>query len=227
MKYPKNEIKFIDIKELPPIDRPREKLSRNGSQGLSDIELLMLILSSGTQKNPVGLTAKRLLELLDRNPYLSHEEIECIPGIGEAKSKAIAAALEIGRRRNTKVAKSITSPGDIYLELKHFADRDQEQFIVSLLNGANELVQSNIITVGLVNRTLVHPREVFSIPIEKKATAIIIAHNHPSGNSKPSEDDILITKRLIECGELLGIKVLDHLVLTKENYYSFLENNLM
>lgn len=227
MKYPKNEIKFIDIKELPQIDRPREKLSRNGSQGLSDIELLMLILSSGTQKNPVGLTAKRLLELLDKNPYLSHEEIECIPGIGEVKSKAIAAALEIGRRRNTKVAKSITSPDDIYLELKHFADRDQEQFIVALLNGANELVQSNIITVGLVNRTLVHPREVFSIPIEKKAAAIIIAHNHPSGNSKPSEDDILITKRLVECGELLGIKVLDHLVLTKNNYYSFLENNLM
>ncbi len=227
MKYPMNDIKFVDIKELPVLDRPREKLSRLGSGALSDIELLMLILSSGTAKNPVGLTAKKLLIMLDENPLLKAEEIETIPGIGEAKSKVIAAALELGRRRTARLARCIASPKDAYSEIKHFADRDQEQFIVIILNGAHEVIQSQIVTIGLVNRTLVHCREVFSIPIEKRATAIIIAHNHPSGNLTPSDEDIEVTKKLRLAGEILGIRVLDHLIITPTNYFSFLENQMM
>jgi DNA repair protein radc len=224
MKYPINQIDYIDIKELPVPDRPRERLTRLGSEALSDIELLMLMLSSGTAKVPVGLAAKRLLELLDTTDSPTAEEIAVVPGIGEAKSKIIAAALELGRRRTVKKGRVISSPSDIYSELRHFANRDQEQFIVAILNGAHEMVSANVITLGLVNRTLVHPREVFSLPIERKAAAIIIAHNHPSGNLTPSKEDEEVTTRLAECGELLGIKVLDHLIITTLDYYSFLEH---
>ncbi len=227
MRYQKNEIKFLDIRELPPQDRPREKLSRLGSEGLSDIELLMIIIASGTQRNPVGLSAKRLLEKLDENPMISAEEIAQIPGIGDAKSKQIAAALELGRRRTARMGRSISSPVDVYAEIRHYADRDQEQFVVCTLNGAHELVQANMVTKGLINRTLIHPREVFSIPLEKRAAAVILAHNHPSGRLEPSDEDVELTKRLKDCGDLLGIKVLDHLIITPSGYFSFLEHQLM
>lgn len=227
MRYPKNEIQFLDVKELPPQDRPREKLARFGSEGLSDVELLMIIIGSGTQRNPVGLSAKRLLEKLDENPMVDADEIALIPGIGTAKSKQISAALELGRRRTARMGRSITSPVDVYAEIRHYADRDQEQFIVCSLNGAHELIQANMVTKGLINRTLIHPREVFVLPIEKRATAIILAHNHPSGKLEPSDEDIELTKRLKDCGDLLGIKVLDHLIITPSGYFSFLEHKLM
>lgn len=227
MRYPKNEIQFLDVKELPPQDRPREKLARFGSEGLSDVELLMIIIGSGTQRNPVGLSAKRLLEKLDENPMVDADEIALIPGIGTAKSKQISAALELGRRRTAHMGRSITSPVDVYAEIRHYADRDQEQFVVCSLNGAHELIQANMVTKGLINRTLIHPREVFVLPIEKRATAIILAHNHPSGKLEPSDEDIELTKRLKDCGDLLGIKVLDHLIITPSGYFSFLEHKLM
>ncbi len=227
MRYPINTIKFLDVKELPFHERPREKLTRLGSEGLSDLELLMVILSSGTQQNPVGLTAKRLLECLDANPLLTAKDIATIPGIGEAKSKQIAAALELGRRRSSRIGRTIISSIDIYAEIKHFAIRDQEQFIVCSLNGAHELMQANMVTKGLINKTLVHPREVFAIPLEKRATAIIVAHNHPSGNLEPSSEDLTLTERLAECGELLGIPVLDHLIISPDSYYSFVDHRLL
>lgn len=155
------------------------------------------------------------------------DEIALIPGIGTAKSKQISAALELGRRRTARMGRSITSPVDVYAEIRHYADRDQEQFIVCSLNGAHELIQANMVTKGLINRTLIHPREVFVLPIEKRATAIILAHNHPSGKLEPSDEDIELTKRLKDCGDLLGIKVLDHLIITPSGYFSFLEHKLM
>ena len=125
------------------------------------------------------------------------------------------------------IGPSISSPGDIFREVRHYATRDQEQFIVLVLNGAHEVLNVFVATVGLVNKTLVHPREIFSDAIQRRGTAIAIAHNHPSGKLEPSEDDINVTKRILISGDILGIKVLDHIIFSSSSYYSFLEHGLM
>ena len=146
--------------------------------------------------------------------------------IRKAKAAVIEAALELGRRVRGK-GRTITCPKDIYLEVRHFATRSQESLIVIALNGAHEVTGAIVATVGLLNRTIVHPREVFAEPIKNRAAAIAIAHNHPSGNIEPSQDDKDVTQRIVRCGEILGIKVLEHIVFSDEKYYSFLEHGLM
>lgn len=227
MKYEKNEATWMSVQEAPTWDRPREKMEVKGPSGLSDLELLMLIVSAGSADRSVLDISKELLDLLDRNPDAGMKEIESIKGMGKAKSSAVAAALELGRRRRSSSGQVITCPGDIYREVRHFAERDQECFIVVVLNGAHEVLRVFVATVGLVNKTLVHPREIFSDPIARRATAIAVAHNHPSGNLDPSAEDKAVTRRLIEAGQILGIKVLDHVIFTKKGYYSFLEHSLM
>ena len=212
---------------MPAEDRPRERLERMGAEALSDEELMMLIIGSGISKRPVNEIAKELIAALDKNPDISRDEIMLIPGLGKAKASAIHASLELGRRRVRSKGRTITNPNDIYLEVRHFATRDQESLIVVMMNGAHESIGTIVSTVGLLNRTIVHPREVFSEPLKRRAAAIAIAHNHPSGNVEPSEDDKDVTRRIIKCGEILGIKVLDHLVFSADRYYSFLEHGLM
>ena len=215
------------IRETPQEDRPREKLERLGAEALSDDELLMLIIGSGYSKRPVNEIATDLLAALDRNPAITCEEIMLIPGLGKAKASAIHASLELGRRRVRGKGRTITKPDDIFLEVRHYATRSQESLIVIMLNGAHESIGTFVSTVGLLNKTIVHPREVFSEPLKQRAAAIAIAHNHPSGNISPSEDDKDVTKRILKCGEILGIKVLDHLVFSDSKYYSFLEHGLI
>lgn len=227
MRYEKNNTTGLSIMELPPQDRPREKLENKGALALSDLELLMILLSSGNAKRRVNEIALDLLTLLDTKVDATTDDIAKISGIGTAKASVISAALELGRRRFVKNGNTISTPNDIFLEIKHFATREQEQFIVIVLNGAHEVINIFTATIGLVNRALIHPREVFSDPIARRATAIILAHNHPSGILEPSREDITTTSRLAESGEILGIKVIDHLIFSTKSYYSFREHGLM
>ena len=227
MRYEKNNTTGLSIMELPPQDRPREKLENKGALALSDLELLMILLSSGNAKRRVNEIALDLLTLLDTKVDATTDDIAKISGIGTAKASVISAALELGRRRFVKNGNTISTPNEIFLEVKHFATREQEQFIVIVLNGAHEVINIFTATIGLVNRALIHPREVFSDPIARRATAIILAHNHPSGILEPSREDITTTSRLAESGEILGIKVIDHLIFSTKSYYSFREHGLM
>ena len=227
MKYERNNISQLSIRELPPQDRPREKLETKGSSALSDLELLMILLSSGNAKRRVNEIALDLLNLLDTKVDAKTDEIAKINGIGMAKASVISAALELGRRRVFKNGNTISTPHDIFLEIKHYATREQEQFIVIVLNGAHEVLNIFTATIGLVNRALIHPREVFSDAIARRATAVVLAHNHPSGILDPSREDIATTTRLSESGEILGIKVIDHIIFSTKSYFSFKEHGLM
>lgn len=229
MTYENSKAVWSALSEIERQDRPREKMELKGAESLSDLELIMLLVSSGTAERPVNEVSSELLTLLDKSEEPDYKSICAIKGLGRAKCSQILAALELGRRRMKKygIGPSISSPGDIFREVRHYATRDQEQFIVLVLNGAHEVLNVFVATVGLVNKTLVHPREIFSDAIQRRGTAIAIAHNHPSGKLEPSEDDINVTKRILISGDILGIRVLDHIIFSSNSYYSFLEHGLM
>lgn len=202
-------------------DKPREKLIGKGVSALSDHELMSIMLSAGIKsKEPNSI--KELLELLyHSNEIPSVQELSLLSGISEAKACLIMAMLEFGRRRWGFVGTRITHPQDIYELVKHQANKRQERFLALSLNGAYEVIAIRTVTVGLVNRTIVHPREVYADPIFDRASAVIVAHNHPSGQILPSNEDDEITVRLQQSGELLGIYFLDHLVFSQTDYFSY------
>jgi DNA repair protein RadC len=219
----------ILIKELPACERPREKLREMGSLALSDTDLITVMIGSGTLKVPAQLMAAQVLQFLDKRKTeqeITVEDLmEEISGMGLAKASLICAALEFGRRRLPAKRKQIVFPSDVFPLLRHYGTRQQEHFLCVSLNGAHEVVSIQVVSIGLVNHTLVHPREVFADPLRERATAVIVAHNHPSGNLLPSNDDRNITKRLRTAGDLLGIQVLDHLIFSDETFHSMLEEN--
>ena len=212
------------IQDLPISDRPREKLHCKGAQALSDLELLAVLVGSGTRRLDVMTMAAKLLRVLDRSgENLSVDDLCKVEGVGLAKSALIVAAMEFARRRIRPRGVKISFPPDVYPLIRHMADRRQEHFFCISLNGANEVIAIRTVSVGLVNRALVHPREVFADPITDRAAAVIVAHNHPSGNLKPSQDDLSITRQLKEAGMTLGVKLLDHLIFDHRGYLSLLE----
>jgi DNA repair protein RadC len=212
------------IADIPELERPREKLQQKGPKALSDRELLAILLGSGTKAHDVMTLAGRILKILDKgNIEPSVKDLQKIDGVGPAKATLISAALEFARRRIRPEGLKISFPPDVLPLIQHYADRKQEHFICVSLNGANEVIASRIVSVGLVNKTQVHPREVFADPLIDRASSIIVAHNHPAGGLTPSREDIQITKRLKAAGETLGIKLLDHMIFNHKGYYSFLE----
>lgn len=213
------------LTELPKLDRPREKLETKGAEALSDLELLAILLGSGIKGHDVMTVAGRILKVLDANngkPNL--EGLQRIEGVGLAKATLIVAALELARRRIRPEGLKITFPTDVLPLISHFADRKQEHFICISVNGASEVITTRVVSVGLVNKTQVHPREVFADPITDRASTIIVAHNHPVGALTPSKEDIETTRRLKAAGETLGIRLLDHIIFNQKGYYSFLEH---
>lgn len=226
MKYENRTIDFKSIKEMPSQDRPRERLMAAGPLGVSDLELLCLVIGSGNKNRPVQDIAQDILYLMNKKGTtgISLEDISSIPGIGQANASRICAALEIGRRFSFFKPRSCKDPKAIFDLVRHYGDRQQEHFIIVMLNGAHELMGVNVVTVGLVNRTIVHPREIFSDPIRLRATAIVLAHNHPSGNLEPSPDDIETTLRIRKAGLILGIEVLDHIIFSTDAYLSMAES---
>lgn len=205
--------------------RPREKLAARGPQGLSDLDLIQLLLGSGCRQVPLEVLALRCRDLLDRHgPALDLAALEGITGLGPAKSAQLAAALELARRLGRPHRHRVAGPSDLVSRLQHWADRPQEVFLTVTLNGAQEVLGTRPVTVGLLNRTLIHPREVFAPALEDRAASIVLAHTHPSGALEPSREDREATTRLSQAGKLLGIEVLDHLILSTSGYYSFREN---
>jgi DNA repair protein RadC len=212
------------LKELPVSDRPREKLMRKGAQALSDTELMAILIGSGNQKMDVMALSSRLLKSLEGHKGRPTVDSLCkVEGIGPAKATLVVAAMEFARRRIRPRGVRIAFPPDVYPLIRHLADRRQEHFLCVSLNGANEVIAVRTVSVGLVNRALVHPREVYADPITDRASAVIVAHNHPSGNLAPSQDDLDVTRQLKEAGDTLGIKLLDHLIFNEITYHSMLE----
>ncbi|MDL1968136.1 MAG: DNA repair protein RadC [Deltaproteobacteria bacterium] len=213
------------IFDIPKSDRPREKLQIKGAESLSDLELLAVLLGSGTKKHDVMTLANNILKVIDQSGGTSDvNSLQQIEGVGSAKAALIAAALEFARRRIRPEGTKISSPAEVLPLISHFADRKQEYFICLSLNGANEVITSRVVSVGLVNKTQVHPREVFADPITDRASSIIVAHNHPAGTLTPSKEDIKITSQLKSAGKTLGIRLLDHIIFNHKGYFSFQKN---
>lgn len=215
------------IAELPELDRPREKLQHKGPEALSDVELLAVLLGRGTMEADVMTLAERILRVLSETKEMARlDELQKIKGVGPARAMLVSAALEFARRRIRPEGIKITFPTDVLPLIQHYADRKQEHFLCVSLNGANEVIATRVVTVGLVNRTQVHPREVFADPLTDRAAAVILAHNHPAGGVTPSKEDIEPTERLRNSGETLGIRVLDHIIFDQKQHYSFKESGL-
>lgn len=216
------------IKDIPEFNRPREKLKERGASALSDTELIAVILGSGSKGQDVLSLSSKVAKLLTENKgKMSMEQLSEIEGIGIAKASQILAGFELSRRYIVKETIRITGANDVLPLIKDIAGKQQEHFICISLNGANEVIENRIITVGLLDKSQVHPREVYADVITDRAAGVIFAHNHPSGEIKPSNSDLKIHEQLTEAGKILGIKVLDHIIISKKGYYSFQENGLI
>jgi len=210
---------------LPFEEMPREKLKAKGVASLSDKELLAVLLNTGIHGKNVKELAGDLLGLLDNNKDIpSLREISGLTGIGQSKACAVAAMLEFGRRRYGSYSARVKHPSDIFTLVRHYADRKQERFISLSLNGAHEVLAVRIVTIGLVNKTIVHPREVFADIIQDRAAAFCVAHNHPSGQLKCSPEDEEITSRLQDAALILGLHFVDHVIFSETAWWSFREN---
>lgn len=225
MKYTSKPIEFKSIKDMPKNERPRERLEVQGSQDLSDLELLCIILGSGGKNRPVQDISLDILDIIDikGKSGVAIQDLSHIAGLGPAKAGVICACLEFGRRMSNTGWKNMGNPQNIFNAIRHYGTRQQEHFLCIMLNGAHELIGVNVVSIGLVNRTLVHPREIFAEPLKERATAVVLAHNHPSGNLCPSTDDLAVTRRIRKAGALLGIEVLDHIIFSSQDYRSLLE----
>ena len=210
---------------VPPELRPREKLLASGPASLSDGELLTVLLNTGIRGKNVKSLAGDLLGLLDKNKDIpSIKEISHLSGIGKAKACLVCAMLEFGRRRYGAFLARIKQPADIFTLVRHHADRKQERFISLSLNGAHEVMAVRVVTIGLVNKTIVHPREVFADLIQDRAAAFCVAHNHPSGQLESSLEDEEITGRLQSAARILGLHFVDHIIFSQNSWWSFREN---
>lgn len=219
----------MDTTHTNPCDpKPREKLLSLGAAALNDTELLAILLGTGVKGQSVLKLAENILPIIDhRNGRLTPDDLLGIRGLGLAKACTLAAAYEFTRRRVRPHGVKIRNAKDILPLVSHLVARPQEHFVAISLNGAYEVIACRVLTIGLVNSSQIHPREVFSEAITDRATAIIVAHNHPSGNLTPSKEDKLVTERLVKAGKLLGINLLDHIIFSSAGYYSFLEENCL
>lgn len=214
------------IKDLPANERPREKLLEKGAKALADHELLAIILGKGSQKHDVLSLSMKIVKVIDEKGLdIQARDIIEIDGIGDAKATSISAAFEFVRRRIKPEGLKIKFPVDVLPLIQHFGNKKQEHFLCISINGANEVMNVRVVTIGLVNKSHVHPREVFAEVIAERASAVIIAHNHPDGELKPGKEDVAVTKRIKEAANILGINLLDHIIFNSNGYYSFVEND--
>jgi DNA repair protein RadC len=218
------------IRDVPHDDRPRERLLSDGPQSLSNQELLAILLRTGTKDYSVLELAQRLLTHFEGLRLLKDatiEEMTSIKGVGQAKAIQIIAALELGRRIHRLQYEDryiIRSPEDgaKYL-MEDLRFLSQEHFVCLYLNTKNQVIHKKTVFIGSLNASIVHPREVYKEAIKRSAASIICAHNHPSGDPTPSREDIEVTRRLAECGRVIGIELLDHLIIGDKSYVSLKE----
>ena len=206
----------------------REKALKFGLGYPVDEELIMLILGSGNRKMSIRTMARKIVEVLDSgNSCDMVERLLKMKGVGQGKALAVAAAIELGKRRTCHLGAHISSPDDLIPFVNHYAMHEKEHFLAVTLNGGHNIIQIHVVSVGTINRTLIHPREVFGEAIRENATALIICHNHPSGHIYPSPEDIETTGRLFEAAKIIGIPILDHIIIDCNSYFSFKENGLL
>lgn len=213
------------IKDISKIDRPREKMEKYGPGKLSDAELLAILLRTGTKDMNVIKLSQKILHKFkeDGISEATVEELKKVHGLGVAKACEIVACFELGRRKlNGKKNSILLSPKDVWERMEDIRGSKREHFVVFYLDSRNQEIKRDIISVGTLNESLVHPREVFENAIKHNAASIILAHNHPSGDVEPSQDDIEITKKLVHAGKILDIKVVDHVIVTDKKFKSFI-----
>lgn len=223
------------IKDLPKYERPREKLFKFGVNTLSNSELLAIIIRTGNRENTAIEIAQQLLSIDKRGlaylTELSFEELTSIKGIGKCKAAQIISTLELSKRISASKGESkmkITSPKDVTnILMEEMRYLKKEYFKIILLDTKNQIISINDISVGSLNSSIVHPREVFNVAIKRSSASIILVHNHPSGDPAPSKEDINVTKRLNQCGDIIGIKVLDHIIIGDGNYISLKEKSVI
>lgn len=224
----------FSIRDLAPQERPREKMIQNGPETLSSAELLAILIRTGTRDRSALDLANRILSLSEDG--LSHlgrcsiEDLATVNGIGPSKACQILAGVELGRRMTRAKLMNpriLNHPREVaaYL-IEDMKDLRQEWFRILLLNNRKQVLAYETISVGTLNASLVHPRDVFEKAIRRNASTIILVHNHPSGNPSPSDEDRLLTRRLTDAGALMGIDVIDHVIVGNGSYYSFKENQL-
>jgi DNA repair protein RadC len=227
--------KKFTVKELPPDDRPREKLLLKGAQNLSDAELIAILLRTGKQGKSVIEIARELISNEGNLSMIAGKTVDSlqrVSGIGKDKAATLAAAFELSRRILSQSKwlsnKKVTSPqeiADIFIPI--LRDENKEKFIVVCLNSANKIIKYETISIGNLNSSIVHPREIFKVAIDCSSASIILIHNHPSGNPEPSNEDVPITKKIVESGKIMDIPVFDHLIIAGESYTSFVEKRLI
>ncbi len=213
--------RMVDIRSC---DRPREKLQAKGAASLSDFELLQALIGSGNKQASVTKIAKDALKLLQKHGAdITYDHLNEVVGLGPARITEILAAFELSRRYLIDPDRPIIdSPEKAVEQLVDIRDKKQEHFVVMTLDGANRLIAKRIITIGTLTSSLVHPREVFADAITDRAASIIVAHNHPSGNVEPSQDDVDITERIKIASSIIGIELIDHIIVSKINTRSML-----
>jgi len=218
------------VRDLPRQERPRERLQKFGPEALSAQELLALLIGRGIPKKSVMNIAQELLAKFGNVKAISQatlEELSQVKGIGLAKATQIKACFELGKREDLEpelVNFDINNPEAVVKAVRSgIRDKAKEHFKLILLNPRNKIIGISTVSVGTLNASLVHPREVFKDAIVHSAASVVLAHNHPSGDPEPSEDDLKITKKLVDCGKILGIEVLDHIVIGKNHFLSFKE----
>jgi len=229
------KVNYLNIKSWAEEDRPREKLLLKGKASLSEAELIAILIGSGTASLSAVELAKQILGFVNNNlndlARLTVKDLTKFKGIGEAKAISIVAALELGRRRKeSEIAKKpkITSSSDVFEVMKsHLLDLRHEEFWVLMLNRANQVMSKKLTSSGGVSGTVADPKIIFKSALDELASSIILCHNHPSGNIKPSQADINLTKKLKEAGKLLEIPVLDHIIFTDDKYFSFADESMM
>lgn len=223
----------MKIKDIPKVDRPREKLIKSGPGFLKDHELLAILLGTGTKGKNVLEVAQDILLNFPKKKLLglNFDQFKKINGIGPAKATQILAAFEFAKRvlevDSSNTLPIIQTTKDIIAQVSYLREHKKENFVVLYLNSRYELLAKETISVGTLNASLVHPREVFGPVAQYFASQVILAHNHPSGNSEPSEDDLDLTKRMVESGKILGIEVFDHVIISNSNSFSFKDKKLI
>jgi len=216
------------IIDLPEFSRPREKLKERGAVAVTDAELVAAILGHGNKDTGVILLSSKVAKLIaESKGKLRVESLAKLDGIGLAKASQLLAAFELARRYVVTDATKISKAEDVLPLLQDISTKQQEHFVCISLNGANEVIQKRIVTVGLLDRSQVHPREVFADVIADRAAGVIFAHNHPSGDLRPSDSDLRMHSQLTEAANILGLRILDHVIVARKGYYSFQESGLI
>ncbi|HYJ32195.1 MAG TPA: DNA repair protein RadC [Candidatus Binatia bacterium] len=221
----------LELHEIDPADRPRERLLELGAGVLTDAELIAVLLGTGSAGTPALAAAARVTGAVNvrRLHQAAPEDLLTIRGVGRARAAQLLAAAELGRRLwpDGDTTPLVRGPESVYELTRDIRAMNREHFVGFYLNSRNQVLRREIISIGSLNASIVHPREVFLPAVAMSAASVVLAHNHPSGDPTPSEEDLAITRRLLEAGRILGIDLLDHVVVARESYASFKERRLL